>query len=477
MLQSIRDRTQGWVAGVIISLLIVSFAFWGVHSYFTGQSTSSFVAKVNGTPISKAFFSENYARMKQQSEARLQTATLSASLQDTLRKRTLEELITLEILQQASLSQGYRISHQRIDAILSTIPAFQLNGKFSMDRFQKALESGGYTPQGFIDLLNATALIDQPRQGLLFTSFALPGEIENSIALVNQKRDIDYALVPFQSSAAHPIQEADIKQYYDAHLNDFQTPEKVSIEYIALSLDKKEKQGSKAEQLFAEHSEKLANLAYEHPESLAIAANALGLTIQTSPLFTRDQGDGLLSHANVREIAFSHDVFDLQNNSDVIPLDSRSVVVVRVKEKVPAGAAPFATVKQIIRARLEQEKGEEGALSSAQLIEQQLKTGKTSAALTWHQAGFVGRHTAKINSSILDTAFALPIPVNDTLSFGVAKVPTGVALIRVKAVQPGQMLGKEEYRVFAEQIQSAQGLAEYQLYQDSAARRAKVVLG
>ena len=33
MLATIRDKATGWIAGVIVGLLIISFAFWGVSFY------------------------------------------------------------------------------------------------------------------------------------------------------------------------------------------------------------------------------------------------------------------------------------------------------------------------------------------------------------------------------------------------------------------------------------------------------------
>ena len=51
MLSTIRDRATGWIAGVIIGLLVISFAFWGV-SFYSGQSGSINVALVNDTEIS-----------------------------------------------------------------------------------------------------------------------------------------------------------------------------------------------------------------------------------------------------------------------------------------------------------------------------------------------------------------------------------------------------------------------------------------
>ena len=49
MLQSLRDKTSGWIATLILGLLIIPFAFVGVNEYATGGSDSA-VAKVQAPP-------------------------------------------------------------------------------------------------------------------------------------------------------------------------------------------------------------------------------------------------------------------------------------------------------------------------------------------------------------------------------------------------------------------------------------------
>ena len=65
MLSTIRDRATGWIAGVIIGLLVISFAFWGV-SFYSGQSGSINVALVNDTEISFRSFQRSFAQLRKQ---------------------------------------------------------------------------------------------------------------------------------------------------------------------------------------------------------------------------------------------------------------------------------------------------------------------------------------------------------------------------------------------------------------------------
>jgi hypothetical protein len=50
MLQTIRDRAQGWIAWAIVILISIPFAFWGIQSYL-GVGGEPIAAKVNGVEI------------------------------------------------------------------------------------------------------------------------------------------------------------------------------------------------------------------------------------------------------------------------------------------------------------------------------------------------------------------------------------------------------------------------------------------
>ena len=65
MLQFIRDTAKGWVAWLIIGLLIVPFALWGISEYFTGGAAAN-VAEVNDADITL----NDYQRAYQQQQNR-----------------------------------------------------------------------------------------------------------------------------------------------------------------------------------------------------------------------------------------------------------------------------------------------------------------------------------------------------------------------------------------------------------------------
>ena len=237
MLQTIRENTQGWIAGIIISIIILTFALWGIHSYFVGGGNNTTVAEVNGTEISKEQLTIAYERLRRQAQAQFGAGVTSKD-EAALKERALKSLIEVEMLQQASNAEGFLISNTQIDNYLESMPEFQVNGQFSIEKFQELLASTMLSTSEFLDIIKTSLLIGQPKLGIILTSFALPYETNYTISLVNQERDISYINIPLQYFLAQPITitSDQIKTYYDQHQADFMTPEQMNVDYIQLSL-------------------------------------------------------------------------------------------------------------------------------------------------------------------------------------------------------------------------------------------------
>ena len=71
MLQNIRKGLEGTTAKVIIGLIIVTFALFGVESIVGGMSGEPSVAEVNGEGIPESTFKMAVERQKRQMLAQL----------------------------------------------------------------------------------------------------------------------------------------------------------------------------------------------------------------------------------------------------------------------------------------------------------------------------------------------------------------------------------------------------------------------
>lgn len=238
MLQSIRDHSQGWLTGVIIFVVCVAFALWGIHSYMGNSAQSDVAAKVNGISIGQSDLNLSYERLRQQEQMQQGADfVVDQKTEMRLKKQALNQLIMGQLLVQAALAADYRVSLDEVYGALLMIPAFQVNGQFSRDRFNEVINRLSYNENTFLNDMRLTMLTNQVRSGFVDSAFVLPNEIDNTIKLIQQKRDLNYLLIPAQHFMSNvKISDAEARNYYMQHQADFTTPEKVSIEYLELSL-------------------------------------------------------------------------------------------------------------------------------------------------------------------------------------------------------------------------------------------------
>ena len=128
---------------------------------------------------------------------------------------------------------------------------------------------------------------------------------------------------------------------------------------------------------FFDLSERLATLAYESPDSLAPAAEQLGLEVQTSDWIPRPGGPGVFASPKVLTAAFSDDLVKQGVNSEIIEPDKdrMQAVVLRVLEHRDASFKPLDEVREEIVAAVHQERARSAALAAAEAMSKQIAEG------------------------------------------------------------------------------------------------------
>jgi len=233
-------------------------------------------------------------------------------------------------------------------------------------------------------------------------------------------------------------------------LEDIRPAKIKSFDEVKDQLIKEYRQGI-AEREFYKKSEKLTNLTYEVPDTLADAANAVGLKIQTTGLFDRKGGTGIAANPKIVEAAFSDEVLKQGYNSEPVEIGENDVVVLRVKDHVERKQQSLDEVKDKIKSRLVKENARESAKSAGEQIIAQLKAGKTTEdlakplGLEWKQAKDVKRDDHSVNTSILTEAFRLSHPAEGKSVYGGIAMPTGdYTVIDLGKVVDGDSGGKAE---------------------------------
>jgi len=227
-----------------------------------------------------------------------------------------------------------------------------------------------------------------------------------------------------------------------------------------------------AEDRFVERVETLTNLTYEVPNTLEDAANALGLEIRTSDVFTRSGGKGIAKYERVVTTAFSEDVL-AGNNSEPIELDRNRYLVLRIDEHTPARHLKLEEVRDIVRQRVAERLAAEKAATTGEIIVKRLGEGDEVAGISrehnleWHEPVMLQRTSRGINGSILRSIFSIARPQGESPVYSGAKLANGnYAVIGLFSVVDGDVdkLGEKESQAMRSKIVRANGESNAQQF-------------
>jgi len=629
MLQTIRDKTSGIVATLFLGAVALVFIFWGAHGLDDfNMGPKTYAAKVDGERIP----TETVRRAWQQRQSQLQQMLrneLPPDLVKSQQSALLDQFVQESLLKQRASRYGYHVSDQDLAARVMEYPQFQIDGKFSKDRYNAVVRASGLTESQFEAELQSGLLIDQLRNAVVESAFVAPYELDRRYAMEKQEREIDYALIAASSfEATTTITDEQVKKWYDQNQDKYLLPETVNLQYIELTrehaesgiqvtepalkeyfeqvkdrfttqerrhgrhilitvgegvddaaakqkaeeLTAKAKAGAdfaqlakdnskdpgsaqqggdlgwaqrgmfvgpfedalftmsigeirgpvksdfgyhvikldeveaghvktfeeahaeveadfrkdRAQNIFYDESQKLADQAFSALTELDSVGKALNLPVKTVTGFTREGGGEFGGEPSVIEAAFSDDVLDRRQNSPLVTVGEDRALVLRVTDHKAAEPRPLESVSAQIREQLKTQRMREAAAAQGAFAMARLQKGEpwasvaTALKLTAVGKRFMTRQDTVAPPAIVRSAFLAP---NTEFSeakpyFGGVTTDDGnyavYAVTQVRNADPSKEAATEKSaRKRRAEVQSGQG--EFAAYVDEAERTTKIV--
>ncbi len=228
-------------------------------------------------------------------------------------------------------------------------------------------------------------------------------------------------------------------------------------------------QKAQAENAFYEAGEKLTEMSYENPDNLQTVADALGITVKKSALFTKDKGEGIAADEKIRSAAFSEEVLQ-GNNSAPVELSTEHLVVVRLLEHKAAAKRELNEVKQEVAGVLSKEKVNLQSVEKAKQIMARLQAGESIQAVAAEnklkintEKGLV-RGKNKLPEQLNNAIFKAAKPVGGKPSVFIAALPSGEqVVVSLSKVTAGIMSedDKKQMELAMKNIANAFGQVEF----------------
>lgn len=235
MFEAVRGNKR--IAQVILVLVSLSFALWGVDSYLNDRTSTTEVASVGDNKISAFQFEqamrEQQDRVRAANEGQVDTATFTSPL---FRRAVLENLINQRLLALYAFENGLSVPDGQLREAIAGIASFQENGQFSMKKYQAQLRGQGMSELGFQERLRSELANQQILSAIGEAAFVPASAAQRFLAAQLEERTVHTVqFKPEDYVAKVSVSDADAKAFYDSNTTDFEVPARVKARYVVLS--------------------------------------------------------------------------------------------------------------------------------------------------------------------------------------------------------------------------------------------------
>jgi peptidyl-prolyl cis-trans isomerase D len=482
MLQSIREKIQGIIAGVIIAFLCLTFAVWGIESYLN-EARKVVVAEVNDDEVELAEYQETFQRLRQRAQAELGDSFDPAVWGEAAAKqRVLDFVVDDKVLGQALDSSRIRVGVDQVAEFLRSSPNFQVDGKFSTERYAQVTSMLGFTPQAFEAQAQRDLALEQLRTGVVASAFITSSEFDQVSRLQAQTRTIGLVTLQPASTSAQEVSGADLETYFKSHAEEFRIPDQVALEYAEIRLENLMKEVTLAEgDMVAHYDSHQADFTVEEQRAAShilvqVKADASAEAVAKAKAraeelrgmvtggkdfadIAREFSDDIGSRAEggatglfgkgVMAPEFEQAVFSMKTGDISEPIKTDfGYHVIRLTEIKPEAVTAYAEVRGEIEQRLRREKAEEMYFEAAERFSETIYEYPDSLADAAGQLGLEVQSTSKqgreqivaqFNAAVADAVWEPEVLTQGLVSAPVEVGDERIVAVRVTQYEPSRL--------------------------------------
>ena len=235
MLETIRNGLEKKWAKVVLAIIVVPFALFGIDSYLNSMGSNVTVASVNNFEISAQDFQRSMMVLQERLDAEGQDRSILQSPE--LKKSVIESLVDSQLIKEAVNKYNFRISNDQLTTYLVGMPDFQENGKFSQQRYDQIVQYNGLTPKKLEDQIRGDMATQQIQGTLANLSYYPKNKIDDIAKIAYQKRHVKlYDLLLKDYEAAVKVSDEELNTFYNDNPSSFIRPDQVKIDFVVYSV-------------------------------------------------------------------------------------------------------------------------------------------------------------------------------------------------------------------------------------------------
>ncbi|MGA7116478.1 MAG: peptidyl-prolyl cis-trans isomerase [Hyphomicrobium sp.] len=399
MLDALRRGSTGIVAKILLSLLIVSFAVWGIADVFTGYTRGA-VATVGDAKIS----STDYDRvLRTELDGISAEAERRVTMEDA-RRQGIDRLVLSKMIGQTALKEyasqiNLGLSQDRVVANLFSDPGFAgPDGKFSRTGFNDLLNRLGMSESQFLALRLDDDLRQQFSSAVLNATVTPQAMVDIENGYKNETRDIEFFKIDAGQKVSVPEpDDAKLQAYYKDNTASFMTPEFRKFNVLVASAgdlkkevtvtDEELKASYEAEKETYDTPEKrrVQQISFKDKATADAAREALIKGTKNFMDVAKDNGAkesdvnlGMVSKAQLIDPKIAEVAFTVDRDAISEVIEGRfATVLLRVIEIAPGRTSTFEETKEKVRDKLATAKATTLLQEKVDLVEEGRNAGKT----------------------------------------------------------------------------------------------------
>lgn len=232
-IQSIRSGLTGNITKVIVVAIIITFIGSVGWAGFFSQGNANVVAQVGSKKITTVDLGFEVSSQQALLNQRFPNQTFEDEfLVNFSTDSLIGKFSTLDFLER----KGINLTDNFVLNQLANEEQFLENGNFSQLRFDSFARSNGFIPSDYLNRIKQDLMSNIWRLTLINSSFLTDSEVQESISLAEQERDISFIRLPrskFENSLSYT--EQDLNNFYKENLNSYIEPQKFKVDYLNLS--------------------------------------------------------------------------------------------------------------------------------------------------------------------------------------------------------------------------------------------------
>ena len=262
MLGAIRNKSKGWVAYLIVGLITIPFALFGIQDY-ASRSANNSIATVNGEDIDINIYYQELNSQQRNLQQQL-GAAYTQEIDNVLKQTLIDSLINEKLVENYADSLDIVTLDDEVRSVIEMNQAFLVDGVFSQDRYTQLLRLNSYSPAGY-ELAQSKALNrEQIKINLNGSAFMSSAQTEQLNNLASQQRDVSYIAIQTENFEDEvSVTQSQISDYFNDNRSSFVEGRKVKVDFVELTLDAMEEPESPSaedlQNLYDENEELYAN--------------------------------------------------------------------------------------------------------------------------------------------------------------------------------------------------------------------------